>query len=67
MKKRKMTVNVRHELAKALYVEAISSPTQPTKLGYIYEVIVTPEFAELNKVQRPNLWPYDYSFVRISR
>ncbi len=28
-------------------------------------VIVISEFAELNKVQRPYLWPDDYSFVRI--
>ncbi len=25
------------------------------------------EFAELNKVQRPYLWPEDYSFMRLSR
>ncbi len=30
-------------------------------------VIVISEFAELNKVQRPNLWPDDYSFMRMSR
>ncbi len=30
-------------------------------------VIVISEFAELNKVQRPYLWPDDYSFMRMSR
>ncbi len=30
-------------------------------------LVVLSEFAELNKVQRPNLWPYDYSFMRMSR
>ncbi len=34
---------------------------------YIYSVVVLAEFAERNKVQRPNLWPYDYSFMRMSR
>ncbi len=30
-------------------------------------VVVISQFVELNKVQRPNLWPYDYSFMRMSR
>ncbi len=30
-------------------------------------IIVISEFVELNKVQRPYLWPYDYSFMRTSR
>ncbi len=30
-------------------------------------VVLLSEFAELNKVQRPNLWPYDYSFIRMGR
>ncbi len=47
MKKRKMSVDVRHELTNALYVEVINSPPQHTKLGYIYEVAVTSEFTEL--------------------
>ncbi len=29
--------------------------------------IVISEFAELNKVQRPYLWPDDYSSMRMSR
>ncbi len=32
-----------------------------------YSVVVLSEFAELEKVQRPNLWPDDYSFMRMSR
>ncbi len=34
---------------------------------YYSVVIVISEFAELNKVQRPYLWPDDYSFMRTSR
>ncbi len=33
----------------------------------IPDVIVLSELAELNKVQRPTLWPYDYYFKRMSR
>ncbi len=33
----------------------------------VYSVVVLSEFAELKKVQRPNLWPDDYSFMRMSR
>ncbi len=30
-------------------------------------VIVISEFAELSKVQKPYLWPDDYSFMQMSR
>ncbi len=44
------------------YAEVKNSLTQHTKLGYIFAVVVVlSESAELNKVQRPNLWLYEYS------
>ncbi len=46
------------------YAEVTNSFAQHTKLGYIYVVvIVLPEFAELTKVQRPNLRPYSIFLV----
>ncbi len=49
-------------------MEVAASRTQHTKLGILYAVIIGPsEFAELNQVQRQNLWPYDYSFMRMGR
>ncbi len=36
-------------------------------LGFFIVVIVISEFAALNKVLRPYLWPDDYSFMRMSR
>ncbi len=41
---------------------------QDAKLEYlcvVVEEVVISEFAELNKVQKPNLWPYGNSFVRM--
>ncbi len=32
-----------------------------------FDLIVISKFAELNKVQRPCLWPGDYPFMRMSR